>query len=288
MALFSAYFDESYGEEDAYSVAGYVATVEQWAEFEREWNEMLAEFGVTFMHKSDLEHLIGEFKPWRSLQKPEQNALKKRLNQRAIGIIKRRVNAGFAGCVKKSDWESTDKGSFNDQIMGAGFYAAGAKTCMQLMSGWADEYKRETIDYLFESGADGAHELNGMLQAISRDPDRRRHYRLSTWGFGSGKPDKRDPTKPVIIPFQAADFLAYEVYKQIGNRVVSGLKINKEGKPIRVRGAYRELISSNRAAHTPTPHYMLYFDKEKIKVFTDVIDDLVAMRLRDQQAATEE
>jgi len=30
MALHAAYFDESYGNEDAYSPAGYVATIEEW------------------------------------------------------------------------------------------------------------------------------------------------------------------------------------------------------------------------------------------------------------------
>lgn len=41
LMAFTVYFDESYGRANAYSVAGYVSTVEQWTEFEREWKELL-------------------------------------------------------------------------------------------------------------------------------------------------------------------------------------------------------------------------------------------------------
>src|SRR6266481_3670119 len=143
MALLRAYFDESYGQEDAYSVAGYIATIAQWKEFESEWNEMLAEFGVGRMRKSDLEHLEGEFRQWRRLPKPEQDELKKRINQQAICIIKRRVSAGFAASVKKPEWEAIDKGRWV-AILGSSFYAAGAKSCMQLVAGWAKEHRRKS------------------------------------------------------------------------------------------------------------------------------------------------
>jgi hypothetical protein len=220
MALLTAYFDESYGNEDAYSVAGYIATIEQWEQFDSEWRTMLAEFGVGYMRKSDLEHLQGDFKKWRSLPKPEQEALKKGINQKAISIIKRRVSAGFAASVKKPDWEAVDKKRWV-AIMGSGFYAVGAKSCMWLVAGWAKEHRRKSIDYFYESGAKGAGELDAMIRKIHGARDRRKRYRLGKWGFGDGKPDRRDPDRPVVIQFQAADFLAYETYRHLGNRVVS-------------------------------------------------------------------
>lgn len=120
MALHAAYFDESYGNEDAYSVAGYIATIEQWKRFESEWVQMLAEFNVSHLRKSELEHLEGGFRQWKSLPKEEQADAKKRINQKAISIIRNRVSAGFAGSVKKSDWEGIKKGRWVE-VMGSGF-----------------------------------------------------------------------------------------------------------------------------------------------------------------------
>jgi len=280
MALFSAYFDESYGIEDAYSVAGYVGTVAQWIQFEREWKEMLEHFEIAYLRKSELENLRGEFEVWRDFPKEKQDALKKKVNQWAISIIKRRVNAGFAASIKKSDWESIDKNRIAERVMGTGFYASGAKACLQLVRGWAEQYKRESVDYLFESGADGANELSEMLFDIRKDPIRRRNHVLDSWGFGDGKPDKTDPDRPVIVQFQAADFLAYETYRHIGNRVVSGIKTNKEGKEIPIRKAYTELVGHRRHAYQATPHFLLYFDKDMIMEFLNAIDYLMDQALK--------
>ncbi len=65
--MFTVHLDESYGPAKAYSVADYVATVEQWGEFEREWLELAREEGVEYIHKRELEHCRGQFKKWRAL-----------------------------------------------------------------------------------------------------------------------------------------------------------------------------------------------------------------------------
>src|SRR5712664_3595063 len=67
VAMFTAYFDESYGTANAYSVAGYVGTVDQWDEFKREWDGLCDEHQVSAIHKTDLETLWGEYKKWQSL-----------------------------------------------------------------------------------------------------------------------------------------------------------------------------------------------------------------------------
>src|SRR5205807_2606032 len=126
---------------------------------------MLKEFGVSYMRKADLEHLEGDFKKWKKLPKSESDALKIKINQRAISIIRRNVSAGFSASVKKSEWESADKGRWLP-VFGSGFYALGAKACMWLVAGWAHEHRRKSIDYLYESGAHGAGELDGMIRKI--------------------------------------------------------------------------------------------------------------------------
>lgn len=59
MALHAAYLDESYGNEDAYSAAGYVATIEQWKRFEGNWQEMLAEFQCELLAQVRVRTLEG-------------------------------------------------------------------------------------------------------------------------------------------------------------------------------------------------------------------------------------
>lgn len=58
--MFAVYFDESdtHDGSPVYTVAGYIATVEQWTHFEREWIDLLKELGLwprTAFHMADIE-----------------------------------------------------------------------------------------------------------------------------------------------------------------------------------------------------------------------------------------
>src|SRR5436853_425600 len=142
MAMFTAYLDESYGEADAYSVAGYIATVSQWECFVREWREFCSDEEIEYLHKRELEHCRGQFKKWRDLEKSEQDENKKRVNKRACNIILRRVNAGVATQVKKSDWLAVDE-THIENVLGTGFYAAGVMSCMKLIAAWAQDFNKQ-------------------------------------------------------------------------------------------------------------------------------------------------
>jgi len=100
MATFAAYFDES-GTHDGspiLALAGFVATTKQWAEFAREWSELLNQEGLTHFHMSKFEARRGEFVGW-------SNERRLRLQQRLIGIINRRVNMGFFWAVDLQAYE---------------------------------------------------------------------------------------------------------------------------------------------------------------------------------------
>ena len=81
MAKFTVHLDESYGTANAYSVAGFVATVEQWAELEREFKELAAKMDYKVLHKADLEHFWGEFE-WPYLSQEERVARRSRLTNK--------------------------------------------------------------------------------------------------------------------------------------------------------------------------------------------------------------
>ena len=153
----NAYFDESYGPADAYSVAGYVAPLEQWTELTREVAELGQQEGFTVLHKRLLEHNVkgSEFE-WPGFTKEEKDKKKKRINSRACGSIKRRGIAGFAAAVTKSVWDKEVRTSRWAKSLGESFYAAGVYVCLTLVSLWAEKFKRtDPIFDIFEKGAEG-------------------------------------------------------------------------------------------------------------------------------------
>jgi hypothetical protein len=176
--MFTVYLDESYGKANAYAVAGYVGTVSQWEAWERDWNQLiLQKEGVSMLHKRELEHLWGEFKTWRTLPEEEQRRKKRRVNERACGIILCRANAGFAAAITKSDFDEVDQGKWADTI-GKSYYACGVLTCMGLVAAWADEFSRRgPIDYVFESGAEGADQVAKCSTSLKK---------TMKYGLGSG------------------------------------------------------------------------------------------------------
>jgi hypothetical protein len=71
------YFDES-GTHGAQSpvviVGGFLATVEQWAAYERDLTSLMAEFGVRKFHAKDFRQTKGDFKGWLRNKKAQFNS----------------------------------------------------------------------------------------------------------------------------------------------------------------------------------------------------------------------
>ncbi len=283
--MFAVYFDESYGKANAYSVAGYVATVKQWAEFEREWKELLRDFNVEYLHKRELEHLWGQFKYAQGWSNEKQRELKETINRRACGIILRRVNAGFAVSVYKSDWREFDKGRWAFAL-GESFYAAGVFQCLKLVSSWIHRFNRnEPIRYVFEQGAEGRDEVEALLRRTEKTPEARAMSRMEGWAF-EGKKDEvvKGVRRPGVVPLHVADFLAYEMYRHMDNRVVEGIKRDKNGNEIPARRALKCLLQKDRHEYDhlrdyqlPTPYFMLFLDKPKIAGLMKMLDDYFAI-----------
>jgi hypothetical protein len=60
--MFTAYYDESGSPEQRAVVASFVASDEQWLEFERNWNDTLRQFGISLFHAVDFSQSVKEFK----------------------------------------------------------------------------------------------------------------------------------------------------------------------------------------------------------------------------------
>lgn len=69
IAVLTAYLDASGSATDPgtfmLTIAGYIATDEQWSEFERAWQEALNAEGVSCFHMKDFAQSRGEFESWR-------------------------------------------------------------------------------------------------------------------------------------------------------------------------------------------------------------------------------
>ena len=265
MSELVAYFDESYGRADAYSVAGYVATVEQWDSFVSEWRKLAKEEKFPVLHKVDLEHNVKDTRfEWPNLTDRGKSLKKKRINSKACKIILKHLSAAFGASVQKSEWESqVALGSKWGDMMGRSFYAAGVWVCLNMVRDWADSRQADLIQYVFEEGAAGRHEAEAMLRKLQKDPMDRQKYRIGGYAFES----KKDPE---FVPLQAADFLAYESYRHIDNRIVEGIKIHK-GKPLEPRGVLRCLLQSDDPRYAnahpldlPLPYYGIWLDKDSI------------------------
>ena len=86
MNEFTGYFDESYGKADDYSVAGYVATVEQWEGFGRDWRKFRKEEGFPVLHKSALEtNVKGTPFEWPNLTDRVKANKKRELSAKPVG-----------------------------------------------------------------------------------------------------------------------------------------------------------------------------------------------------------
>src|SRR6266851_4007452 len=104
---FSAYFDES-GKHDSpiLTLAGYIATDEQWREFAREWNEALSSERIALFHMSKFESGYDGFSEDNGWTKQRKIALQSKL----IGIIRRRVNIGIHCSIDLTAYEECMKG----------------------------------------------------------------------------------------------------------------------------------------------------------------------------------
>jgi hypothetical protein len=105
MIEFAAYFDGSGSPDDtvAVAVAGFVATVRQWKEFERNWKDCLNDFGVSALHMRDFAHSRGEFTEWKG----DENR-RRRFLGRLISIIQVRVQHSFASVVRMDESRKVD------------------------------------------------------------------------------------------------------------------------------------------------------------------------------------
>ena len=215
LAMFSVYFDESGTNADSpvVVVAGWISTDIQWERFSHEWEEVLrgAELTPPVFHMTDFESRHGPYRDWS-----EDKGL--RILQRLQGLLRRRARQPIIAAVVKADYVQAQAAGRTPTLSPYGF---AVMECIKLVGKWADSsHHHEPIAYFFEHGAPNRGYVVAAMERVEVVPEFRRRFRYGSWWFGF---------KDQILPLQAADFLAYEIYKES----ISGLLPTPRLRPMR-------------------------------------------------------
>ncbi len=249
MAMLTVYCDDSGTDKNTRVavVAGYLSNVAQWELFSKEWRKVLDEFGIDRMRRADLENFRGEFKKWN----PERRIA---LLQRLQPIIKRRTKLPIASVVIKEDFERAISDDLKEKM--GGVYGFLAYICLVSVGQWCGRSSRlhgDPIQWVFESGTEGSHQVSQMFDVMHSDVRLRNKSRLGGWSF-QGKE---------LAPLQSADLFAYECFKHIENQVVDGGR-----RPVRI--SWGHLVGSERCP------YVKFWEKPWLEKFSREFDQRLA------------
>lgn len=196
MAFYSAYFDESTGNgSPVYVVAGFLSQDALWAQFGKEWKEVLDEFRITAFHAQHFAQRKEEFLGW-------EESKRQRLLAALLQIVQRRAQFGFAAVVHAQAFREVFKGKDRAEI--GSVYGLCCLSCFTETGEWAKtNYQIEPIAHFFDAGNKNAGQVLKTYQEVKNDQERI-DYRLGTIAFESDS---------VLVPLQAADLAAYELWK---------------------------------------------------------------------------
>lgn len=207
--MITAYFDDS-GTSSGNKVAavgGYLATTYQWDRFILRWKSLLKEYDVNQMHRTDLETWQGEFTIARGWEPTRRNEFVRQ----AQGIIKRYTLVAVGSAVIKKDFEEVLPPPIIKFYGGA--YGWCAHECVSAVSNWCDRAKqKEHIKWVFEKGTEGSGQIEKYFHMSSRNPRVSEMLRIGIDGCSFYAKD--------VLPLQAADVVAYEIFKHVQNQIV--------------------------------------------------------------------
>jgi hypothetical protein len=188
MSIFTVYCDASGHPDSArvLAVAGFIATAERWAEFERNWKDTLHKFGVTSLHMKNFAHCRGEFSGWKGDEDKRRDFLRQ-----LIGNIVLHVRHSFASAVLLDDWREVNERYYLEELIKP--FGMCGRTLVHKVGEWAKRCNvdEKHIQYVFE---DGDCDKGDFIHRMKYDK-------------------KSDPVflnKDDACAFQAADLLAFE------------------------------------------------------------------------------
>lgn len=248
IAMFSAYFDESGTDEKSpvIVVAGWLANDKEWIKLSNKWQAVLAKYDLPYFRMSKWQARQG---PYKTMTEKDW----KQLIERLTAIIKKHTSIGIFGAFHRATYDEVLR-----EIYGKNYktkfvkpYGVCAMRCMDTLRRWM---KSKSLDgplaYVFEAGARYSGEFFESYKAAQKGSRFKQSY-----PGGISFYDKR-----VMLPLQAADILAYEMYRELKNSI--------EGYP----NPRREVLEDLRSV---VPLRGAFYDKVKLR---KLIENLVKGR----------
>ena len=166
--MFTGYFDDSghITNKKVLLVCGFVATVEQWALFEKEWAAVLRlpQFDLDYLHMKEFTHYAGKF------AKFENNLLLQRaLFSTLYELLEMRTQATFGCTVLLEDYARVNAEYELRERCGHPFAVAGCVAITKAI-GWMEKHRpAERINFVFDRGTDGWGDLRDVAGRIWTD-----------------------------------------------------------------------------------------------------------------------
>jgi len=198
---YNAYFDASYDGQNTQDkqtvVAGYVSTVEQWAQWEIQWRMALASFNVPYFHMRDFI----TYEPPFSGQRWKSESYRVRFLSTLIDITREWAVATVGSAIKQSVF-NFHNGFYELDSRYNPYVLCGRDCAVKVHRFIREEYRSELpIAYFFEQGDLGKGMLVEEMMASG----------LSAPSFKRPRPDPKNPSEPPAIQLQACDLIAWEI-----------------------------------------------------------------------------
>lgn len=197
----TGYFDESgtHADSPIVTVAGFIASAEQWAAYERELTALNLEYGVKVFHAKDLRGRKGDFKNWLTRRRATYNS-------RFLKLADDHLGCGLATLVRTLDYRNIyragefPRGARPDTTYGLCFRAALAKSILYMKDRRADW----PLNVVMEMGNKNLGDAVRVFGEVKEGLLPQYSDALGYISFGS----KRD-----CLPIAAADALAYAIFR---------------------------------------------------------------------------
>jgi hypothetical protein len=170
-------------------VAGFIAPVNNWLRFEKEWDSALRKFGLRYFHMVEFAQSVKEFQGWKNQEDRRRDLL-----TALATVITRHASFWVGSCVVRRDYSKVDE----DYELHEHFYPYPlcGRSCVDIAEKWRDAHHLldTPVEYIFEGGDEHRGQLvNRVKEKTGTTPVFK--YRLNA------------------VALQAADFAAYELAK---------------------------------------------------------------------------
>ena len=240
MLTLRGYFDESgtHTASETVVVAGFLASASDWVEFSGRWQMALNDFGIPFFHMADFANRVPPYDVWTE-------PVRKTRLARLLSIINKCAATSLATVVHRQEFEDIIPEKARE-ICGDAYGLAAIVCWMEIREMIREMDVDAWGSYVFEGGARGAGTILKIFQHNVNDPVQKERLRLLSLRF--------EP-KREFLPLQAADILAYEVYKDAARQ--QGLVLRPRRFPL--------------AELSLTPFKWQFVGKDNLETFAEVL-----------------